>query len=124
FVSTAKLTVNVVSRQDVVFNPGQINFGVVPQGKTPSQTVDVEYAGTLDWRMSEVVKNAAAPFDVTANEIYRKPPAKNFAGKVGYRLTATLKKDAAPGPIRQELILKTNDPITPVLTLVVEGNVQ
>ena len=124
FVSTATLTINAVSRQDVVFNPGQINFGVVPQGANPTQSVDVEYAGLLDWRMTEVVKNSAAPFDVVVHEIKRDPPKQGFAGKVSYRLKATLKKDAPPGAIKQELILKTNDPMTPVLTLLVEGNVQ
>ena len=124
FVSTATLTINAVSRQDVVFNPGQLNFGVVPQGFNPTQTVDVEYAGLLDWRMTEVVKNSAAPFDIVVNEIYRQSPKQGFPGKVGYRLKATLKKDAVPGAIKQELILKTNDPMTPVLTLLVEGNVQ
>jgi len=74
--------------------------------------------------MTEVVKNSNAPFDIAVNEIVRQPPFQGVAGKVVYRLKATLKKDAAPGPIKQELILKTTDPTTPTLTLLVEGNVQ
>lgn len=124
FVSTATLSVSATSRTDVVFNPGQINFGVVPQGKSPAQIVDVEYAGALNWQMVEVVKNSAAPFTVTAKELYRQLPQNGVPGKVGYRLTATLKPDAPAGAIKQELVLKTNDPTTPVLTLLAEGTVQ
>ncbi len=124
YVSTATLLVTAFSRTDVVFNPSQMNFGVVAQGQTPTQTVDVEYTGVLDWRLTEVVKDPTAPIHLTVKELYRQPPMKGFVGKVGYRFTATLKADAPPGPIKQELTLKTNDPTAPVLTLLVEGNVQ
>src|SRR5262249_44407575 len=45
FVSTATLKVTANARADVVFNPGEANFGVVPRGQTPTQLVEVEYAG-------------------------------------------------------------------------------
>src|SRR5262249_2082688 len=45
FVSTATVTVQAVARQDVTFNPGSVNFGVVARGQTPTQTIEVEYAG-------------------------------------------------------------------------------
>src|SRR5207253_531478 len=51
YISSATLTVTCVVRTDVVLNPpGQLTFGVVPQGKKAIQTLDVEYAGALDWR--------------------------------------------------------------------------
>src|SRR5947209_6655905 len=59
YTSTATLQVSCNSRADVGFNPGQINFGVVAAGQTPEQNIDVEYAGSLDWRVSDVVKNDA-----------------------------------------------------------------
>jgi len=124
YISTAAVKVNAVARADVVLNPGEINFGVVSSGQTPTQTVDVEYAGAMDWRITEVVKNAAAPINVTPQELYRQAPAGPRAGKVGYRLTVVLKADASPGVFKHELMLKTNDPASPVLPVVVEGNVQ
>jgi hypothetical protein len=124
YISTASIRINAVARADVVLNPGEINFGVVPSGKTPTQILDVEYAGNMDWRITEVVKNAAAPINVTPQELYRQPPTSFQAGKVGYRLTVVLKSDATPGSFKHELMLKTNDPATPVLPVVVEGNVQ
>ncbi len=59
--STLKVSAN--SRSDIVFNPGEINFGVVPRGQTPTQTLDMEYAGVLDWRVNSVALNGA-PLDV------------------------------------------------------------
>lgn len=124
YISTASIRVSAVARADVVLNPGEINFGVVPSGKTPTQILDVEYAGNMDWRITEVVKNAAAPINVTPQELYRQPPTTFQAGKVGYRLTVVLKSDATPGSFKHELMLKTNDPASPVLPVVVEGNIQ
>jgi hypothetical protein len=124
YISTAALRVTANARADVVLNPGQINFGVVSSGQAPTQVIDVEYAGNLDWRVTEVVKNAAAPINVTPQELYRQPATVNQTGKVGYRLAVALKADAPAGVFKHELILKTNDPATPVVPIVVEGNVQ
>lgn len=117
YTSTCVLQVSAVSRADVVFNPGQINFGIVPRGQTPPQTIDVEYAGVLDWRINEVIKNGL-PVDIGLEELYRRP------GAVGYRVRITLRADAPPGPIKQDFLLKTNDAATPLLPVLVEGMVQ
>lgn len=44
--------------------------------------------------------------------------------RIGYRIQATLKADATPGTFKEEILLKTNDPVTPVLTFNILGNVQ
>jgi hypothetical protein len=124
FISTAVLQVSANARADVVFNPGEINFGVVQAGDTPSRVLDVEYAGGLHWQITEIVKSKGAPLEITPRELYRQPARLTQTGKVGYQLVITLKGDAPPGPLRQELLLKTNDPISPVLTVVIEGTVQ
>ena len=62
FNSTALLTVSANSRQDVVFNPGVVAFGVVPQGQAVTKDLQVDYAGKLEWRIVKV--NAGnAPLD-------------------------------------------------------------
>jgi hypothetical protein len=125
YVSTATLRISANARQDVVLNPGQIHFGVVRQGQTPTQTVDVEYAGHFDWRVAEVVKNSSAPLNVKLEELYRQPAQGRQAGRVGYRLAVTLKPDAPAGPLHQELILKTNEPGSgQILAVAVDGTVQ
>src|SRR5262249_22729586 len=101
YVSTAALQVSANSRADVVLNPGEVNFGVVPGGQTPTQTIDVEYAGALDWRVGEIVKHSGG-LEARFHELYRRP------GQAGYRVTVTLKDDAPPGVFKQELFLKAN----------------
>ncbi|HEV3259196.1 MAG TPA: DUF1573 domain-containing protein [Gemmataceae bacterium] len=117
YTNTATIQVSANSRQDVVFNPGQISFGVVPRGQAPTQTIDVEYAGSLDWRVSEVITNGA-PLDVKLEELYRRP------GQVGYRIRATVQAKAPPGPIKQDLLLRTNDPASKEVPVLVEAVVQ
>lgn len=121
FISTASLIVSANARTDVVFNPGEIDFGLVGKGQAIARPIDVEYAGNFDWRVTEIVKSATSPFDLKVEELPRK--VTTFPTK-GYRITATLKPNAAAGPFKQEVILKTNDPSTPVLTFNVSGNVR
>lgn len=117
FISTAELKVLAVSRADIVFNPGQVSFGTVAAGQTPSQTLDVEYAGALDWKLTEVLAKDL-PFDVALNELYRRP------GQVGYQLKVTLKADAPAGALRREFHIRTSDPATPLIGVHVEADVQ
>jgi hypothetical protein len=117
YISTAMLKVTANGRADVVFNPGEANFGIVAQGSTPSRTVDVEYAGPLKWTITEV-NTGGGPFTAEAKELYRRP------GQVGYRVTITLKPDAPAGIIKNEVLIKTNDPASPTVPLQVEGIVQ
>src|SRR5205807_1071802 len=86
-------------------------------GQTPTQTLDVEYAGGLDWRVTELDAHKA-PYTAHFKELYRQP------GQVGYRVTITLKPDAPPGNQRHELYLKTNDPASPHVPILVEAMVQ
>jgi hypothetical protein len=117
YISTATVQVSANARGDVVLQPGQISFGVVAAGQAAAKSVDVEYAGVLDWRINEVVKNDA-PVEVVAEEWYRQP------GKVGYHLRVTLKPDAPPGPLTKELLLRTNDPASPLVPVLVEATIQ
>jgi hypothetical protein len=115
--STAELKVMANSRADIVFNPGQVSFGAVARGDTPTQSIDVEYAGTLDWHVSGVNANGA-PFDVALEEMYRRP------GQVGYRVRFTLQTKAPAGSLKQEVFLQTDDPASKLVPVLVEATVQ
>ena len=115
--STAEIKISATSRTDVVFNPGQVSFGAVPAGETPTKTIDVEYAGTLPWKVTDVVTNGA-PVEASFKEMYRRP------GEVGYKITVTLKPDAPGGALKRELFLKTNDPASPLVAMVVDASIQ
>jgi hypothetical protein len=117
YVSTATLLVKANSRPDVVLNPGEVNFGVVAQGQKPVATIDVEYAGNLNWTVTGVEEHTG-PFDVQTQQLFRQP------GKVGYRVFVTLKGEAPAGPLKDEFSLKTNDPGSPLIPVVVQGSVQ
>lgn len=119
YVSTATLTVSANARSDVVFNPGEIDFGLVSRGQTPTRQIDVEYAGVLDWRVSDIVKSSTAPFELKVQDL----PGEGARAR-GYRIFATLKSDAPPEKFKQEVILKTNDPSSPTLTFYILGHIQ
>jgi len=122
FVSVATLTLSANARGDIAFSPSEIDFGNLQRGQTPSKTIDVEYTGALaDWRVVEILKSAAAPFDLKVEEL---PRPVNAPARRGYRLSATLKADAATGSFKQEVILKTNNAATPIEKFNVLGNVQ
>ncbi|MFO0926557.1 MAG: DUF1573 domain-containing protein [Gemmataceae bacterium] len=117
YISSAELKVVANARADIVFNPGEVNFGTVTRGQTPTQSVDVEYAGALAFQVSEVVAKDV-PYSVTFKENYRQP------GRVGYKLLVTLKPDTPVGAQKHEVFLKTNDPASPLVPVLVEANVQ
>jgi hypothetical protein len=116
-VSTATLTLHANARLDVVFNPGEIDFGLVHRGQTPTKPIDVEYAGTMQWAVTEINPNASAPFTLKVEELRNR-------GTRGYRIFATMKPDAPTGSFKQEVLLKTNDPASPTLTFNILGNIQ
>ncbi len=118
FVSAAEMRVTANVRGDIVFNPGQFNFGSVPRGQTPTLSLDVEYAGPFAWQVKEISIRKDFPFTIASRELYRQP------GRIGYQLQLTLKADAPAGAIKEDFYLKTNDPTTPLVPILVEANVQ
>jgi len=118
FYSTAALKVSANSRPDIVFNPGQVNFGVVPQGQGAAQDITVEYAGTFPWKVENQVVTNGLPVEAKV-ELLRTDP-----GIVGYKISVSLKADTPPGVLKGEMFLRTNDPASPLLPVLIEGNVQ
>jgi hypothetical protein len=117
FISSAELRVTANSRPDIVFNPGQVSFGNVVRGQAAVQTIDVEYAGSLAWQVTEVVSRDM-PLDVSFKELYRRP------GQAGYQVKVALKPDVPLGALKGDIFLKSNDPASPLVAILVEANVQ
>lgn len=117
YISTATLTLHANARLDVVFNPGEIDFGLIHRGQTPMKSIDVEHAGDPQWAVSEINPSPSAPFKLTVEELHNR-------GTKGYRIFATMKPDAPAGSFKQEVLLKTNDPASPTLTFSILGNIQ
>lgn len=122
FVSMATLTLSANARGDIAFTPNDLDFGNLSRGQTPSKTIDIEYTGSqADWRVVEILKSAAAPFELKPEEL---PRQANAPPRRGYRLLVTLKADAALGSFKQEVMLKTNNAAAPMVTFNVVGSIQ
>lgn len=120
YISTAVLRVSATSRTEVSLNPGAINFGTVPHGSRLSQSITVKYSGrNRDWRITESVPTTG-PLEVRFGETYRGGPLR---GGAEYAIEVTLKPTAAPGPISEQITLKTNDPNNPLIQIGVTGNI-
>jgi hypothetical protein len=120
FVSTAVVRVSATSRTDVGINPGAVSFGTVPQGARVHQAVQVKYSGrSRDWKITEVV-GGSGPFDVKFSEVSRGGPLR---GGAEYQVDVTLSAGAAPGPISEQITLKTNDASNPLIQIGVTGTV-
>jgi hypothetical protein len=120
FVSTAAIRVSATSRTDVSLTPGAVTFGTVPQGTRINQTVQIKYSGrTRDWKVTEAVQGAY-PFDVKLSEVSRGGPLR---GGADFQVDVTLHADAAPGPISEQIALKTNDPTNPLIQIGVTGTI-
>lgn len=120
FTSTAIIRVSANSKTDVTVNPGAVVFGTVAQNAKASQSVKLEYKGrSRDWKITEVA-SAPASLDVQVSETSRGGPLR---GGVEYLVTVNLKPGAAPGPISEQISLKTSDPANPLIQIAVSGTI-
>ncbi len=112
-----RLTVNSYIRQDIVLNPGAIQFGSVSRGQDSTKVLDIEYAGQQNWKIMSVT-NTNQNLEVNCNEMYRRP------GQVGYKLMVSLKPNAPTGFIRDAIMIETNDLAAPHFPVIVSGQIQ
>lgn len=119
YVSTAELRFSAVSRDDVSLTaPGMIDFGIISQGKATEKAVTLKYTGAMkDWK-AEPMNVIGASYTVDVKET-----ARGFLG-TEYRITVGLKDTAPAGPLSDSVVLKTNDPNTPTVTVAIGGRVQ
>jgi hypothetical protein len=118
FAATTELVLTANSRADIVYNPGEVTFGIVPKGEAATKSIDVEYAGALAFGINDLVVPEDAPYKATFKELYRRP------GQVGYQVSFALKADAKARSFRDEVFMKTNDPQSPLVPVLVQGTIQ
>lgn len=120
YVSTAELKFTAEGRDDVAITaPGMIDFGIVPQGKATERAVTLRYTGKVkDWK----VEPANAPAGVYTVDV--KETSRGEVLGTAYTVTVGLKESAPPGPLADALLLKTNDPNTPTISVAIGGRVQ
>ena len=108
FPAEVRLNVYCYIRGDVVFQPGSVQFGSVPQGTSAARKVTVSYAGRSDWRILKV-ESPNAHLEATVTEVSRALDSTTGAYQVTYDLVIKLKSNAPAGYIRDHLMIVTDD---------------
>lgn len=119
-VATATLLVEGYIRKDVVVNPGSVHFGSVDPAKGAEQRVNVNYAGRSDWK----IKSASCTNPNISVQVEEKSRGTGATAYVNYDLIVKLKQDVPVGPIRDQLILVTDDSNNPQIPIQVDGKVE
>lgn len=124
FPAEVRLNLHCFIRGDVVFQPGSVQFGSVPQGASAQRKVVVSYAGRSDWRIVRVDSDNPH-LEAVATPVGRATSPTNGATQVTYDLVVKLKSDAPSGYIRSHLHIVTDDadPHSARVPLTVEGMV-
>jgi uncharacterized protein DUF1573 len=115
--TTVDFPVHAYIRRDIVITPGAVNFGTVDLGSGAEKKVDIHYAGRNDWKVT-LAKATNPSLAVVLRETAR------GNGLVNYELTVTLKPDTAPGVVRDQLILMTDDANNLQVPILVEAKVE
>jgi len=116
FTAEVRLQIRGYVRQDVVFEPGRVEFGQVPVAGGASQSVAITYAGRDDWKIEDV-RSASENYEVELQEIERSD------SRVEYEMLVRLKKTAPTGFLKDQLTLVTSDADRRYIPLIVEGKV-
>lgn len=116
FYAEVQLEVSGYIRSDVVFDPGEIDFGEVDQFSSAKRSLNLTYAGRSDWKIVDV-RSANKHFEVELNETRR------TGGSVGYEMQVVLKDDAPAGHFQDQLAVVTDDERLKTIPLLVQGNV-
>lgn len=112
-----KIGVKGYIRTDVVITPGQANFGVVDVGAGSSQKLTIAFAGRADWRIDEV--KCGNP-----NVLAKVVETQRNGGEIRYELAVTLAPETPVGPIRDQLMLLTNDLNSPQVPVEIQAQVE
>ena len=110
------LNLNCFIRSDVMFDPGQADFGTVAHGSNPSVNLRMTYAGGVpNWAVTKMVTGTAA---ISAKLV----ESSRNGGTAEYQMTITL-SPSANGLFKDEVTLYTNDQSMPTIPVSVSANV-
>jgi hypothetical protein len=101
---------------EVVLTPGQVDFGIVRRGTTPTVTLTMNYMGS---RPDFAVKRVRTRTSDVTGKVQRVSE-----GVAQFVLTATLSPTIETGYFRDEFTLSTNDPAVPTIPISVSAQVQ
>lgn len=97
----------------------EVDFGIVPAGKEVIKRMNVDYAGTVDWRVTGLdFGNPHVRAEI--QELAR----DKESGKVRYELVITLAPTAPPGTLEDQIRIHTNDPKEPEVLVLAKAKVE
>lgn len=105
---------------DIVLNPGTIDFGSVRKGQTPKLEMTIERVGAPDWKFERMVAQPSLHRMIDARWVQ----VERSASRVAYRLTVSLKPGVPSGYLRDEIQIRTNDPSSPIVPVMVTAQVR
>ncbi len=117
FYSEVRLRVDGYIRSDMVFHPGEIQFGTIRQGESVQDSTRVLYAGRNDWQIVDVRSNV--PWLIP-----RFKQTSRDGGRCNYEINVAVREDAPTGTFQNEIAVITNDSKRPEVPLVVSGTVE
>jgi Protein of unknown function (DUF1573). len=117
FYATVQLHVNGNIRSDILFQPGELNFGSVASGEAVEKNVDFSYLGRSNWQVREI-KSSNPHVSAELTETSR-----NY-GQVKYRLKIKLSPDAPAGYINDRIILVASEGYGTEIPFMVQGYVR
>jgi hypothetical protein len=114
------LNLSCFIRDDVMLNPGQIDFGTVRRSdKLPSAVLTLTYNGARPgWEIAEM-KTQSAKVKAVAERLNR-----SAGGPVQWTVSATLQPSITNGSFKDEITLITNDAPPQTIPISVVANVQ
>jgi hypothetical protein len=111
-----QLHVKADIREDVVFNPGSVDFGTIDQGQAAEKYVAVSRMTAGDWRVVDVnTSNPLLSAEIVGHR--RSGPWRTSD------LRVRIREGAPPGYVNDHLILATSDGHTRAIPLEVEGRI-
>tara|TARA_B100000029_G_scaffold324251_1_gene316675 strand:- start:672 stop:1790 length:1119 start_codon:yes stop_codon:yes gene_type:complete len=122
-----RIPVKATVRKDLVMTPGSADFTGVEQGARSSRIMKVQYAGRGDWSIRQIEVNSPH-LAVRAEETKRKEARRlgilSKFHEVHYDLVVDLKPSAPAGPLRETIVLVTDDKNSPRIPVLVEATVE
>ena len=116
FFAEVQLHVKGDIRNDVVVDPGSVQYGSIDQGIAYDQHVTVNYGGSSGWQILDV-KSFNPHISAKAVE------ASRTDGQISYTLNVRVDAKTPAGYLNDHLILVTNDASASQIPVLVEGQV-
>ena len=116
FFAEVQLQVSGYIRSDVVFQPGEVQFGEIEQGKPTVKRVKIDYAGSNNWKITDI-RSASEHLEVELNQ------GQRGNGRVSYDMVVRLLPNAPSGYLKAQLALITNEGTRQTITLPVAARI-